>query len=170
MLEAADFGQNVCILKATDSYATKGTKVGDTITILGTDFEVVGIVQMTRVYSGIIVPYAAMEQIAPKTSMQHRYLFEIKDDTEAKTNETESTPDETMIESKVLQSGADSVDSIMSIREEEQQIILPSIKKNQRPWLIAGTVVFLFALFSAWNIFSGRMLDEKHSYGIKKAV
>lgn len=159
MMEIGDSDERVCILKDNSRFVLKGVQVGDSVSVSGRDYKVVGIVRTTRVYGEIIIPYAFIEEIVGKNIVQHRLLL--------KSNEISNN---TEVKEKLQKSGIENVYSIMSVEEEEQQIIKPSYQKNQQTWILAGFIVLCLALVSVWNLTIGRVLDERYMYGIRKAV
>lgn len=67
-------GAHVCLMRP-DS----GLKVGDYYSLMGTDYEIVGLINLPKLYGSIVVPYRCMEELAAGNKMQFRISFEMVD-------------------------------------------------------------------------------------------
>lgn len=152
--EEMENGAKVCLATCTSGHSYK---VGTTVTIGGTDFEIIGIFRDIRLYSGLLIPYQALYPMLDEKSIQHKaYLL------------TDAEPDISIIESKVrsvaeqtmfVSSGADSE---VPMLERYQELITKDFKKS--------LVILLFSLISFTLIIAGRMLNEQYVLGVKAAV
>lgn len=164
LLEGRLFGeedreQRVCLLKDNSYPAEHGAGVGDSVCILGRDYQIVGIIQTARAYGGILLPYDSMKELTGENRFQHRFLFRAG-----------SAFDPSGLSERLKENRIEDVYSVMSVQEEEQTVILPSYRRNNLGWLAAGISVLILALVSMRNITIGRIMDEKYLYGVRRAV
>ncbi len=151
--------KNICILKESSRLALMGAGAGDYVTLKGRKYLVAGVVRATRVYADVILPYCEMDGIMGGRSMQHRILF------------MPLTRLETgALKGQLAKSGIEDVYSVMSVEEEEREVMAPSYRENHKKWLAVGSAVFVFAALGVWIITLGKASGERQLYGIQKAL
>lgn len=159
--ELSDPEAGVCLVKKTSEFVSGGGQVGDTLQFMGRTFEVAGIFDSTRILASVIIPYPAIGEIAGAEQMQHRFVI------------ASGTPwDEAAIEQMVSmlnRRGGLNVFRPMTAVEEDAEFDA-SIRSMAADWLMIGGAVLVFALLSVWIILMGSMMNEKYSYGIRRAV
>lgn len=147
-------GARVCLATSTSGH---GYKIGTTVTIGGTDFEIIGIFRDIRLYSGLLIPYQALYPMLDEKPIQHKayLLTNVEPDIGMMENRVRSTTSQMLF----VSSGADSE---IPMLERYQELITKDFKNS--------FVILLFSLISFTLIIAGKMLNEQYLLGVKTAV
>lgn len=152
--EEMESGAKVCLTTSTSGHAYK---IGSTVNIGGTDFEIIGVFRDIRLYGGVLMPYKALYPVIENKRVQHKaYLL------------TEGELDVAVINSKVnaaaenVQFVLSGADSEVPMMERFKELMSENFKKS--------SVVLFFSIIGFTLIIAGRVLNEQYVLGVKTAV
>lgn len=151
MITAEEYeqGAHVCLLRADI-----GVAVGETISLMGEDYQVVGQVNVPKMYGVIALPYCCMEDLAAGDSMQYRISFRMKDQESA---------------IRFPMSAFDFADSVLNFAwgDEINAPYRDSIREQITDKLKKGSIVMAAALISIVFILTGKACEERYLIGLR---
>lgn len=150
-------GAKVCLIRQSDRLDNAGAQIGDTLSIAGTDFQVIGTIHM-RAYGGVWIPYNSLEPIAGKAKLQFDTLLH-----------TQGAPNTATLETALKTIQNANVISVQSAVGAQRQIAA-SVEASIRKQLLIGLAVLLFAVVSFVLVVAGKTLDEQYVTAVKMAV
>ena len=160
--ELASGAQDVCLIKNDLDIVRNGCGVGDEITILGKSLTVIGVIDTNRILASVLVPYSAIESfVGEDNEMQHRLVIRAE-------NPWSEEAMESISALCSFRNGMVFDDMMTSVQEDELNDA--ALWNSMKKWLIVGVLVMLFALLSVWIITVAYTMDERYSYGIRRAV
>lgn len=152
--EEMENGAKVCLAGSNSGH---NYKVGTTVTIGGTDFEIIGVFRDARFMANMMLPYKALYPMVEKKQLQTvAYLI------------TDGKPQLGKISGKIsssldmVQYVTSAVESEIPMMERFEEMITDNLKKS--------SVIILFSLISFTLIITGRILNEQYVLGVKSAV
>lgn len=152
--EEMETGANVCLVASNSG---RNYKVGTTVHVGGSDFEVIGIFRDVRLLAEIVMPYKALYPMIGKKELQSvAYLL------------TEGKPQTGKIGAKIcssletVQYVRSAADSEVPMLERNKEIMIEKMKKS--------SIILIFSLVSFTLIIVGRILNEQYILGVKTAV
>lgn len=145
-------GAHVCILRSTSEW-----KVGDSYSLMGVDYKIVGLINLPKMYGSVLVPYRCMEELSANNKMQFRFAFQMTD-SEASSRFPASA---FAFSDEIL--GFDVGDSINTLYIESiQNLITGYLKKS--------SIVVLAALFSILFVLTGKVCEERYLIGLRMSM
>ncbi len=151
MITAEEYmqGAHVCLIR--DEI---GVSVGETVSLLGEEYEVVGQVNVPKMYGVAAVPYRCMEELAAGDSMQFRLSFRMRDRDSA---------------IRFPMSSLDFADTVLDFAwgEEINAPYVESIQMQIADKMKKGSVVLVTALISIILILSGKVCEERYLIGLR---
>lgn len=147
--EEYEQGAHVCMLRDDC-----GVEVGECISLMGEAYEVVGQVNVPKMYGIIAVPYRCMEELAAGDSMQFRLSFHMKDKEAAM---------------RFPVSCLDFTDSILDFEwgEEINAPYIESIRLQIADKMKKGGIVIFTALISILFVLTGKVCEERYLIGLR---
>jgi hypothetical protein len=146
-------GKSVCMLSAKSDH---DIKVGDTVSFMGSSYEVVGVITAPKNYGGILIPYKAMEAFIGKNNIQYKLIVHTRHEPEI----------------NVMSRRLSFAESIISVgtAEENSEPYYASIWALIQERIGIGLIVLLFAVISIIMIIVGKTIDDQYVLGVKMAV
>lgn len=142
-------GAHVCLAKF-DS----GTAVGDSFSLLGVDYEIVGLISMPKLYGTVAVPYRCMEELAAGSNMQFCFSFQMSSSEAA---------------NRFRFTSLDFADSIVNfgVGDEINAPYIASIQSHISEFLNLSSIVIFAAFFSILFILMGKVFEERYLIGLR---
>lgn len=150
-------GAKVCVSKES-THIGENIRVGDTVTLAGTDFEVIGIIRDVELYGSFLIPYNALLALTDMERFQYMSYLE-----------TAGTPDMDAIKTYFrLEETVDPLQMLTAVEAQENytQRGNASIKRQ----LAVNSVIALFSIISFTLIIVGKVLGEQYGIGVKTAM
>ncbi|MGB8452219.1 MAG: ABC transporter permease [Anaerocolumna sp.] len=146
-------GKPVCMVRTNGE---NDIKAGDSLSFMGTSYEVVGIIRIPKAYGGIFIPYKAMEAFIGKNSLQYKITLQTKE--EPNINE--------------IKSNLYFADSVLSIGTAVENVkpYYESVWALIRERIGIGLIVLLFAVISIIMIIIGKAIDDQYIIGVKMSI
>ncbi|MCM1103688.1 MAG: ABC transporter permease [Clostridium sp.] len=147
--EEYEQGAHVCMLRDDC-----GVSVGEVISLMGEDYEVVGRINVPKMYGVAAVPYRCMEELAAGDRMQFRISFRMEG------------PEAAI---RFPMSCLDFADEVLSFAwgEEINEPYVGSIRAQAADMLRKGGIVIFAALISILFILTGKVCEERYLIGLR---
>lgn len=156
--EEFDSGAKVCLSMESRRVDGKPIKVGDTITIAGTDFKIVGIIRDNKSYGSAFISYHALYDWLKDANVQYKAYLQ-----------TQGEPDMDGINHSLLTSkDIEKID--LHTAAEAQEDLLSKVGDMYKQKLLLGAVMLLFSMISFALIIAGKTLNEQYVLGVKTAM
>lgn len=154
MITAEEYAQGAHVCLIRDDI---GVTVGETVSLMGEEYEVVGQVNVPKMYGVIAVPYRCMEELAMGDAMQFRLSSRMKDKESAL---------------RFQMSSLGFSDSILNFArgEEINAPYIDSIRGQISDLLKKGSIVMAAALVSIVFILTGKAFEERYLIGLRIAM
>lgn len=155
--EEVNEGAAVCMLSHNGSLEEDGVRVGDMVTILGTDYEVVGILRAPKMHGGVILPYRAGKAMLSMGSNQYHMLVY--------TNSERRIQDKVLLQT-LFPNGSGSVET----GEETERMYLDSVSHYSRRRALECACVLFFTCVSMVLLLVGKTVAGRYRMGVRLAV
>lgn len=152
--EEMETGAKVCLARSNSG---KNYKIGTTVNVGGTDFEIIGIFRDIRFMSDMLMSYEAIYPMVENKSLQS--VVTLLTDGEPKMGKMGAKITSSVDAVQYIKSAADSEVPMM---ERVEEIMTEDLRKS--------SVILVFSLISFTLIIAGRMLNEQYVLGVKTAV
>lgn len=151
MITAEEYakGAHVCLVR--DGV---GVSVGRMLSLMGEDYEVVGQINVPKMYGTAAVPYRCMEELSAGDGMQFRIAFCMKDR-------------EAVL--RFPMSSLDFADSILELDsgDDINAPYIESIRLQIADMMKKGGVVIVTALISILFVLTGKVYEERYLIGLR---
>ena len=147
----------VCMLDEAENNNTFHLKIGDTISLMGEDYKVVGFVSVPKRPGSIMVPYRCLPELLGENSTQFMFSFQMENETAV----------------RYFSAGwMDFTDYSLEIQygEEISKPYVQSIRQHITDKFKQSSVVALSALFSILFILYGKTMEEQCFIGLRLAL
>ena len=149
----------MCVLKRNGRYSLMNLKEGDTMEINGTVFHVIGTVRSGGTsYGEVFIPYQTLGKLAGYNRFQYTAVETFDD-----------TPQLSQLEGGIRRNGNFQFLNIENGKEWET-IVKTSLFTQLRKQLILCLITLLLAISSIALILSGKVQNERYTYGVRIAV
>lgn len=154
-------GAKVCLCAESDRVGKK-ERLGDFITIGGTDFEIVGIIRDRKLYGGTMIPYNSLLKMTNAKDLQYKVYLQSDGELDMDAIKVFVRKNDEFI--KTIDSM--SVRSAVECQEDLVNRVTVIFKRN----MLVGSIITLFSIISFTLIIIGKVINEQYVMGVKTAM